>query len=395
VKFKAGLTRAKSTIFLALALFILLISIYAGLLPFRYGTTTIIETKTQTSISSEVIVEPTTLTATDTTRLTESLTITSTLNGIIPPLAGVVMANISVEKYAWNVAVDPKTNMIYESGPYSDINVISGLTNRIVSKINSNSSSTQFLAVNPETNVLYAGNEIIDGNSNKVIDVLPYNVTGVAIDTSTNTVYLLSQDQTSETNSYLLIINGTSDVRIGEVSLNGSATGIAVSSITHSIYVPICTMSSGCTPSYLLSINGTDDSIKSRILLGTDSVTDTPLAIAVNPITNMVYITAKGLISINGTTNQIVAKTDLSAYLIQCRGISVNAQSNEIYVTGWGLANFGSFFIMNGANYSVLNAFVGTTEPVGVTYDENNTAIYLVDSQTDSVLALNSSVFAP
>ena len=141
-------------------------------------------------------------------------------------------------------------------------------------------------------------------------------------------------------------------------------------------------------------VNGSNTSLLTRILLGNDNIQDTPLSITVNPVTNMVYVTARGLISINGTTNQIVAETNLSAYLIQCRGAAVNTDANEIYVTGWGLENFGIFFIVNGANYSVLNAFVGTTEPIGVAYNDNNTEIYLVDSQTDSLLVLNRTLFS-
>ncbi|MFI5420757.1 MAG: YncE family protein, partial [Nitrososphaerales archaeon] len=257
----------------------------------------------------------------------------------------------------------------------------------------SSSKGSQYLAVNPIANKIYSGDAVIDGTSNKVIGHLGFNSSGIAIDPHRNLVYAITQASVSSGNTTLKIFDGSSDSLLRNVPINGTATAIAVNSFSNMVYISICSQVSYCAPSYLIAFNGTSDTIVSRIFLGLQPYQDTPLSIALNPQTNMIYVTTHRLISINGTTNTVVAETSVSAYAIQCRGVAVNPLTNEIYVTGWGLQNFGSFFIVNGVNYSVLNAFIGTGDPVGVAYDENNTSIYVVNSLTDSVLALNSSAF--
>lgn len=107
----------------------------------------------------------------------------------------------------------------------------------------------------------------------------------------------------------------------------------------------------------------------------------------------MIFMTDQQLVSINGTTNTVTAETTVSAFTIQCRGVAVNEMDDEIYVAGWGFGNYGSFFIVNGQNYSLLNAFAGTGQPVGIAYDSANSEIYVANSQTKSILALNSTSF--
>ena len=222
---------------------------------------------------------------------------------------------------------------------------------------------------------------------------LHHNITGVAVNSKTNILFAIAQDNALAGNTTLLVISGANNSLIKSYLLNGTADSITINSSTHVVYVPICTTTTVCSPIYLLAINGTTYHLLSKILVDSDQSAGIPFGVITDPATNMVYMTDRELVSINGTTNRVVAKTIVSAFTIQCRGVAVNSRYDEIYVSGWGIGNYGSFFIVNGATYSLLNAFAGTGQPVGVAFDPRNEEIYVANSQTKSVLALNSTAF--
>jgi DNA-binding beta-propeller fold protein YncE len=329
----------------------------------------------------------------DTTSLTQTVVSTSTIQGIIPPINEVLISNISLGTYTWGVTVNPSTNTVYAISPLSNLTAINGSTNHIIASIRLGPYGSDFVTVNPETNLVYSGNYIVNGTNNKIIDQLPYNITDVAVDQNTDRIFSLSPDMVPAGNTSLLIFDGSTDSLIGTVRLNGTATVLAINQKTNTAYIPICSRGNVCAPIYMIALNTITGRIISNFLVDPSESDGIPFDIAINPITNTVYMTDEKLISINGSTNTVIAQTIVSAYTIQCRGVSVNEQDNEIYVAGWGFGNYGSFFIVNAQNYSLLNAFAGTGQPVGISYDPVNSEIYVANSQTKSILALNSTAF--
>ena len=380
------------TVAVGLLLVLLALSLYLGfyLNPGKAS----IYTTTDTTVSQLTVVAPTTETVTATTSIITTRLITTTLQGIIPPINNVLIANISLPQYTWNVAVNPKTNMIYSIAPLTNLTVINGTTDRIIASVNVGAYGSNYVAVNPATDFVYAGSDVLNSSTNRIVGDLGYNISGIAIDPGMNVIFALSSDNAPRGNTSLLVLSGFNNSLIATFLLNGTANSIALNPKTHVVYVPICSSGSVCAPIYLLAINGLNYNITAKILIDTDQAAGVPFAVAVDPQNNMVYMTDRELVSVNGSTNHLVAKTIVGAYTIQCRGVAVNSQHNEIYVTGWRIGNYGSFFIVNGANYSLLNAFAGTGQPVSIAYDPTNTEIYVANSQTKSVLALNSTAFA-
>jgi DNA-binding beta-propeller fold protein YncE len=352
-------------------------------------------TTTQTNILTSKVTEiaPTTFTVTDTTSVTKTAFVTSTLQGIIPPINDVLVSNISLSQYTWGVAVDSNSDMIYATAPLSNLSVINGTTNREVASLEVGDYGSDYVAVNPTTDLVYTGNLIVNGLNNKIIGHFPDNITDLAVDPRTNEIFAVSPDFSSAGNTTLLIYNGTTDLLITRILLNASADTIAINPTTHIVYIAVCSRGNVCAPIYLLALNETTSSIESKILVDSSESSGIPFAIAVDSQTNMIYLTDQRLVSINGTTDTVTAETTVSAYTIQCRGVAVNEKYDEIYVAGWGFGNYGSFFIVNGQNYSLLNAFAGTGQPVGISFDPANSEIYVANSQTKSVLALNSTAF--
>lgn len=357
----------------------------------KNSATTVIDTRNVTA--KLTVVAPTTLTLTMMTSLTKTVSVTSTLQGIIPPINEVLISNISLPDYTWAVTANPMTNTIYAVSPLSNLTVINGSTNRLEASIGLGKYGSDFVSVNPATDLVYSGSDVINGSDNKIIDQFPYNLTFVGVDQNADRIFALSADSEPAGNTSLMIFDGTNDSLIGSVQINGTATTLAVNSATNTVYIPVCSRGDVCAPIYMIALNALTGELEADFLVDSDQSDGIPFAVAVNPQTNMVYMTDQKLIAINGTTDTVTAQTIVSAYTIQCRGVAVNEKYNEIYVAGWGFGNYGSFFIVNGQNYSLLNAFAGTGQPVGISYDSANAEIYVANSQTKSVLALNSTAF--
>jgi DNA-binding beta-propeller fold protein YncE len=377
-----------------LVIVLIAISILLGANQFVFKSSVTTTTTLTNLLTTQVtFVAPTTSTVVDTTSVTKTETITTTLQGIIPPINNVLVSNISLPSYTWGVTVNPTSNMIYAVAPLSNLSVINGTTNHVVASLELGRYGSDYVTVNPTMNLVYSGNSIINGSTNRVIGRFPFNVSDLVVDPLTNRIFSLSTDFAPPGNTSLLVSSGLNGSLIKRIQINGSATTLAVNSITHMVYVPVCSTGNVCAPIFLLALNETTMSIKSKTLIDSSQNSGIPFAITVNQETNMVYMTDQKLVSINGTTNTVTAQTTVSAFTIQCRGVAVNEKYNEIYVAGWGIGNYGSFFIVNGQNYSLLNAFAGTGQPIGIAFDPTNSEIYVANSQTKSVLALNSTAF--
>ena len=389
--------KSRSAISLAIVLLVFLLVVISALLGLDLFisrndvATTAISTDVLTS--QVTLIAPTTTTLTDVTSVTRTVLVTSTLQGIIPPINEVLISNVSLPEYTWAVAVNSNTNTIYAASPLANLTVIDGSTNQITASISLGPLGSNYVAIDSALNLVYSGNAVINGTDDKIIDHLPYNITNLAVDSQTGLIFALSPDFAPRGNTSLLILNAHNDSLEARQLLNGSATTLAVNPATNMVYIPICTKGNVCAPTYVIAVNGTSFHPQAKILVDSSGSSGIPFSIAVNSQTNMIYMTDQKLVSINGTTNTVTAETVVSAYTIQCRGVAVNEKYNEVYVAGWGFGNYGSFFIVNGQNYSLLNAFAGTGQPVGITYDQTNSGIYVANSQTKSILALNSTAF--
>jgi len=165
-----------------------------------------------------------------------------------------VAATISVAAYPGSVAVNPVTNMIYVESCGSPcgsvsgtVSVINGTTNTVTATV-AVGKQPGFLFLNPVTNTIY------------VTNALSNNVT--VIDGATNT---------------------TTTVGTGVFP-----DDVAVNPVTNMIYVTNC--GAYCTsfttgPGTVTVINGATNASIATISVGSN-----PDAVAVNPVTNMIYI---------------------------------------------------------------------------------------------------------
>jgi YVTN family beta-propeller protein len=215
-----------------------------------------------------------------------------------------VDATVPVGNRPIAVAANPATNRIYVAN-YNDgtVSVVNGLTNTVLATATVGTHPHD-IQVNPLTNFIYVANQgggaagisVINGATNAVTQLgTPSGATpwAIAVDTSTNEIYVLNNQSTG---SVTVVLGATST----------TAAKLAT------------TLPSGTTIT-----NGT-------ISLGAST---TPNAILVNPITHRVYIASgggNGLIFIDGPSGTVTtgpAGINGMAYL------AVNSVTNLVYLT--------------------------------------------------------------
>lgn len=240
------------------------------------------------------------------------------------------------------IAVNMVTNKIYVANHDSDnVTVINGADNSTTTV--AAGSGPVAIAVNPFTNKIYVANEnghdvtVIDGADNSTATI-PAEIQpkSVAVNQITNKIYVHNNFSNSVTvingadNSTVTIPNGPSG---GTTSVT-RAQAIAVNSVTNQIYY------TDSAQGRVTVINGADNSTS------TIPTSPGPIAAAVNPITNKIYVIGNaGITVINGSdhTTEIIPTTVAQVAL------AVDQVTNKIYITG--IAS-NSFTIMNGVDNS-------------------------------------------
>jgi YVTN family beta-propeller protein len=244
-----------------------------------------------------------------------------------------VIQNIQIPPIAYAVAVDPFTETAYVGGSYTDDNgitqsevvVVSERTGKVLKTISISSdpgNGIQGLAVNPVNGDLYVTNasdnelDLVRGCELKQrisLSAAPY---GVAVNPFTNTIYVALLD------GNVSLINGKTNTVTSTTPFGDSNAGIAVNLLTNKVYV---TNSVGYPSQGSVGVlNG------KGTVLSTVNVGNTPLGIDLDLGTNLVFIanSQDGTISvIDGKTNAVASTLPVSALFL-----AVNSVTEKVYI---------------------------------------------------------------
>ena len=327
-------------------------------------------------------------------------------------ISNIIADNMTVGPFPGRTGVNPVTDMVYI--PYynkqnSSIAVIDGRTNKVVATIANLQIPGTFLLVNSRTNMLYIGNLVINGSTNKVSASIESYMTFVALDESANLLFAVADNSSSSgLSSRLYEINGTTNGVINSQTLagyaqigNGAVGEVALDNITHTIYLPVCTVGFSCSPTYVYALYESGLEVVAKIPINQFAV----FAIVVDDQTNMIFVTASQnlLIVINGTTNQIVGSVPISAYANQLRNMEIDPSMNELFITGSPNCQdilpdcgVGTLYVISTQNYGLL-AFFSTgksgSEPIYLAFNPANNETYMSFSYSDYVLAVKVPQF--
>jgi len=223
---------------------------------------------------------------------------------------------------------------------------VNTVTHTVYGLENGTTSTTGALAVFASTNLTSAVKTIPVG----------YNPFALAVNSRTNTVYVLNYGPTASASTSVTVISGATNTVTTTISgLPAAASAIAVNPTTNRIYVTGGAGSTAAAPGSLSVINGATNTVS---ILG---VGYNPEGVAVNTATNQVYVTNAGsstggpsLTVINGRTNAVVTNPTTPSSAAPA-GLAVDSSANRVYV-----ASSLGLLVFNGAT----NAF-GTTVTVG------------------------------
>ncbi len=230
-----------------------------------------------------------------------------------------VVATVPVENFPMGLAVNTVTNKIYVTNANSNgVTVIDGATNR-TTRIPMNSGNEQ-VVVNPVTNTIYVNFGLptllaIDGTTNATT---PVNVgcgpEGLAVNTVTNTIYLAC-------GGFVIALDGTTGATTS-FAVGGSSKFIAVNSVTNRIYTT--------------SVNTSTVSVVDGDTHAIANIPATqPIALALNPITNKIYVTNHSHPVPSTTVTVIDGATNATSAIGVGQAppaLAVNPATNKIYL---------------------------------------------------------------
>jgi YVTN family beta-propeller protein len=301
--------------------------------------------------------------------------------------AQVVIATLPVGSAPSDVAVDSVNNRIYVANWMSDtVTVIDGATNNTAT-VRAHVAAYH-ATVNSVTNKIYVTGRydynlaVIDGVTlaTQTVYVGSYPV-GVAVNSVTNKIYVPLSSGT-----VTVIDGGTLSTQ--SVTVGADPGGVAVNSVTNTIYV---TNQCGNDPACGSSSSGTVTVIDGVTLSAqTVTVGVRPLLLAVNPVTNKLYVvnrcgndcgaTNSGTVTVIDGTTLVTQTVSVGSFPY---GVAVNSATNKTYVTNQcgndpSCSGSGTVTAIDGTTLSTQTVTVGIN-PLGVAVNSVTNEVFVTD----------------
>lgn len=235
------------------------------------------------------------------------------------------------------------------------------------------------VAVNPVTNKVYAaqaafasgtGVTVIDGATNATTRIDTGKGAGfIAVNPVTNKIYVangnpaLQPPPGSGFGTDVTVIDGATNAT-ATVTVGANPCGVAVNAVTNKIYV------AASDANQVTVIDGATNAT-STIAVGTS-----PCAVAVNPVTNKVYVANRGSASvtvIDGAAGTVLATVTTGALP---SAIAVNPTTNNVYVA----ANTdGNVTVIDGRTNTALDVVTVGISPVAIVANPATNEIYVAN----------------
>jgi YVTN family beta-propeller protein len=289
-------------------------------------------------------------------------------------------ASIPVASTPAAVAVNPDTRQIYAaSSPGSStpgsVTVINGTgltaaSDTVLSSGIPMGNNPIAVSVNAATNITYVLNQgsndvsAIDGSNltaTPATIAVGSNPTAFAVNPVTDGVYVANSGDGTVT-----VINGTTVATASPITVGGAPSGVAVDPARNKIYV------ANSSTNDVTVIDGVTNGI-TPVDIGAPSS-----AIAVDPIANNIYVANAGGSTVSVINGANLIATPISVVVSASPvAIAVNPVTEMIYV----VCSSGSVFVINGANPAATPATVGVgTSPTAISVNAATNKIYVVNS---------------
>jgi hypothetical protein len=325
----------------------------------------------QTLVSSETINS----TVRNNTSVTQYYILTSTLTktwapGQPIPVASIETANITIGGYR-GIALDQRSGRIYVAGG-SHLLVIDTISHSQVANITLPGAALGGIAIDDRAKAVFVSvhGEVaeIDASTNSIVGGFPFDVTGpLAYNPSTHVIYGYSA-----THGRFLV---GADVRTGTIVANISVgpTGwygndVLVNPNTGMVYAVGCHQEGQVCGGPVTVVNGTSETLAKTV----DLNPGTYPTLVLNPVTNVVYLSALGVATISGTDDSIFRMSPEACGPFP--GMAVIPSSNQIAMVD------GSYLLVfDGASGKLVNMYYfppSRSYPVYVGYNQATDEFY-------------------
>jgi YVTN family beta-propeller protein len=294
-----------------------------------------------------------------------------------------LVATIPVGKHPQAIAVNQTTNKIYVANCPTTANSQPGVNGTVTIVDGETNAMTTLpagicpvaIAVNPVSNKVYIANEgkfciianqcnnagsvtVIDGATATASQLqLPNNLphpSGIAVNTSTNKIFVASRAD-------LFVIDGTTNA-IDTIAVPNWSYDVAVNPLTNKIFVSSFSSLTPATENAITEIDGATSATTPI----TDPKAANPVAIAIDPAANKIYVVNLGdtqsssdpgsITVVDGTTHNVTNLTNTNGF--RSHSLDVNPLTNEIFIAnGNDTAQTGNGGIteLSGASLSVTS----------------------------------------
>lgn len=247
-------------------------------------------------------------------------------------------------------------------------------------------ANPQRIAVNPDTSRLYIANfngdlQVIDTDSDTVVKTFEaINAWWPAVNRTTNRVYVAQWSRRQ-----VAVVDGATNAILAEIDVATHPTNVAVNPVTNRVYV-------NSEDEEIFVIDGDTNEIIDRISVGASYI-------AVNPTTNTIYATSllqgtlpipTQLTAIDGATNEKKAEIEIGPLAF---GLEVDPANGMIVaITAIDLGpGPGQLWMVDAKSFSVLKSVPMTEQISTVGIDARTHEIYAVNFYSSTVAVFDSS----
>ena len=287
---------------------------------------------------------------------------------------------ITVGSSPAGIAINTKTKEAYvadSSGDSNSITVINASNNMVIKTIKAGLEPLG-IAVNGNTNMIYVADfgeskvSVVNGTYHRLVAnvTVGFQPGKIRINPITNMIYTIQQGAADHSIS---VINGTTNLFVKKIELGSfETTGIDVDAQKNLVYVTY-RINPGGNQTAIGEVSVIDG--KTNTIVKTIQVGSAPQDIAINPNTNMIYVTddasENDVLSINGITYQIVNTIPLPVYPT---GLGVNTRTNTIFAAN---EDNNTVSMMNGTDDSFVSTIGGFNCPTFIGMNSNKSEIYV------------------
>jgi DNA-binding beta-propeller fold protein YncE len=362
-------------------IFIIIVSLAAGYLAGKSG----VQVETSSSTLTVTSWQTTTLTFTSGTTMTSVVTYPAPI-----PIASVEVANVSIGGSPGVVAVDKATGRIYVEDLSSNVlTVINGSSNSVVARITLPADSNDGIAIDSNSNTVYVLVKgevaVVNGTSNKVEGVFPLDFGSgtLAYDQSSHVIYGVGPPEAGSPD----IIGA--DARNGSVvmdmALGYTGQGVAVDPFTHLVSVAGCNIKGLNCNSEVSIINGTSKKLLNLIQLYNGAYP----SITIDPYIGVVYVSGSAeLTGLSETTGKVIFDVD-SQTCAALDTMALGVSTQVLAITH--LYNY--LLVYDGASGTLLNMYSFPETPQYVA--SVNSFPYLYATVSGDLIVFNGQEASP